>query len=480
MIAAGLIILASFVAHEALEGVIERQVDPRLHRHLHAFWGLGTSLLVAVVLLASLGAGMRVPLPQPFPLAEEDALEAENQWLIRLRWSGAVIAAAVIVLMKGVFDFLPGTRAVTLYAAVACVPAGNGLFILLLRGFGANRTLLRAQILFSKLMIAVLVYLTGAIDSPLLFMCVIPPMLAAIVLPRREAVTVALLGPALIAGILIAESRGILPHHTVTLPHSVVTLLALTLALLVVAVNTTAIIGHVKRRESQFVHAAKMAAVGELAGAVAHEINNPVAIVSAKLETIRRNGVPEPIAGELDRILGQVRRVGDITHGLLAYSRPSPGKREPTDLNRVARDTAELANGRVRQRGVRLVTELDPALPAVLANSNEMAQVTLNLLNNALDATPQGGSVCLRTRARGGAAALEVQDTGCGIAPEVRPRLFDPFFTTKAESGGTGLGLAVCHGLVRSHGGRIEVESEPGRGSLFRVVLPEAGKGAEA
>lgn len=230
--------------------------------------------------------------------------------------------------------------------------------------------------------------------------------------------------------------------------------------------------------------AERLAGVGELAGQVAHEVNNPIAIISAKARLMLREGreqLPPRAREEVAKIAELADRVARIAQGLLSYCRPAPGIRQPLDVRLPVRRALAYVEGRARHAGVVVNDSLPLALPAVVANAPEMEQVFLNLFLNALDAMPDGGTLevsasVLPSAAHDGAAdaiAIEVRDTGCGIAPSIRDRIFEPFLTTKGGRG-TGLGLSICQGLVRSHGGEICLHSEAGGGTRVRVTLPVA------
>lgn len=243
-----------------------------------------------------------------------------------------------------------------------------------------------------------------------------------------------------------------------------------------------------KQTQAQMMRAGKLAAVGELAGQVAHEVNNPIAIISAKarlLLTDHREEMSPKIAQELGKITDLSNRVARIAQGLLSYCRPSPATRARLDLRQPIRKSLAMVEQHAREIGVAVQDELPETLPPVKANAQELEQVFLNLFLNALDAMPKGGRLKVSAASAAlqdgqAAVAVTVEDTGAGIPETIRDRIFEPFFTTKQEGRGTGLGLSICLGLVRSHGGGIEVKSELGRGSRFTIKLPvEAVTGKE-
>lgn len=226
-------------------------------------------------------------------------------------------------------------------------------------------------------------------------------------------------------------------------------------------------------RLAQLAHTEKMAAIGSLATGVAHEVNNPLAGILTCLELVQAN----PNDGDLrrrylDLVQDGIKRIGRTVTSLLDFSRPRPMEFEPTAVNDRLRHVTELVDYQLRNAHVEVRFELDEAGPIVVADRFQMEQVLLNLVLNAVQAMGSGGVLTLRSKAAGGLVVLEVSDTGEGISEENLKRIFDPFFTTRTIGQGTGLGLSVTDSIVAAHGGRIEVESQPGVGSTFRVLLP--------
>jgi PAS domain S-box-containing protein len=226
----------------------------------------------------------------------------------------------------------------------------------------------------------------------------------------------------------------------------------------------------------------RMASLGRLAAGVAHEINNPLSYVVSNVDfalgELRRAGPPEALAEAaeaLEDALRGARRARDIVRDLDAFTRGGEDRVEAADVRHAVDLALGLAANALRRRG-RLSTRF-AEVPPVWASPRRLEQVFLNLVINAAEALPEpaepGSEVQVTVRrAADGRVAVEVADNGCGMSPAVRSRLFEPFFTTKPVGVGTGLGLSVCHGIVRGLGGKIEVESEEGKGSTFRVLLP--------
>lgn len=237
--------------------------------------------------------------------------------------------------------------------------------------------------------------------------------------------------------------------------------------------------------QAQLMVASRMASVGTLAAGVAHEINNPLAFINANLVWLRdqlearRAALGDPCFGELDTVLSEARagieRIGAIVRDLKTFSRvDSADSATPVDVRKPLAFAAQMADWELRKHA-RVVTELDD-VPEVLGSEAGLGQVFLNLLLNAAQAIPEtsGGpnEIRIRCRRQDRTVVVEISDTGRGIPPELQARMFDPFFTTRPVGEGAGLGLAVCHGIVRGLGGQITVRSQVGRGSTFTVSLP--------
>ena len=232
----------------------------------------------------------------------------------------------------------------------------------------------------------------------------------------------------------------------------------------------------------QVIETGRLASIGELAAGIAHEINNPVAIMVQEagwIDDLLQDDNPTSTdnLAEIERAVGQIRTQGDrckeITYKLLSFARKTDPSVRAVVLNDMVDEVIGLTSQKTRYANVHIATELSPDLPAIQASPTEIQQVLLNLVNNAVDAIEKpGGTVTVVTRTEGDAVVLEVRDTGKGIPEANLGRIFDPFFTTKPVGQGTGLGLSICYGIVEKARGSITVESEIEQGTTFTVSFP--------
>ena len=263
--------------------------------------------------------------------------------------------------------------------------------------------------------------------------------------------------------------------------------LALTVLVLLVARRTSRIVSQLEAADTskvdlqgQLFNAAKLASVGEMAAGVAHEINNPLAIVYEEAGMMRdildpqfeQDLNPDDFRERLETIMAASIRGRTITRKLMAFARKHDEERELADINLILDNALSIKETEFKVSNVEVRREYAEALPPVLVNLNQMEQVLLNLLNNARDAMAGPGHITVRSRLEGGCVCFDVEDSGCGMSAEQMERVFFPFFTTKGVGRGTGLGLSISYGIIKSLGGRIEVNSEQGAGTTFTVMFP--------
>lgn len=237
-----------------------------------------------------------------------------------------------------------------------------------------------------------------------------------------------------------------------------------------------------RKTQEQLIQSEKLSAVGELAAGVAHEINNPLATILGTIQLMHETSVPAQKKEQYFKIMEQqVERMSRVISGLLNFARQGEPRFSDLNLNNVIEETLLITEHQLQRTGeIEVVRELQPDLPTVYADQNQVQQVLVNLFLNAAQAMAPGpGKLTIRTLTRAGGdgefVVAEVADTGCGIPKEIQSKIFDPFFTTKEVGRGTGLGLSVAYGIMERHGGKIEVQSVVGEGATFILSFPAGG-----
>jgi two-component system NtrC family sensor kinase len=237
------------------------------------------------------------------------------------------------------------------------------------------------------------------------------------------------------------------------------------------------LIQRLQTAQEELIQAEKLTSLGQMAAAIAHEINNPLAgvLVYTKLLMKKTDGntlAKEEALSYLSKMEAEISHSSRIIRNLLDFARQTEPKLRETDVNQAIEKALSLVAHQAQMQGVKVIKELNPSLPPTIADSDQLQQVFTNLILNAIQAMPQGGELALRTALIGdGQLKLDVQDTGYGISKENLRKLFTPFFTTKEKGKGVGLGLAVAHGIIERHKGKIEVQSEVGKGTTFSIYL---------
>lgn len=226
----------------------------------------------------------------------------------------------------------------------------------------------------------------------------------------------------------------------------------------------------------ELIYRERMIALGQIAGGVAHEVNNPLTTVSGWLQImLGETAEDDKRRAALELVSGEVGRIANIIHHLLSFGRRVPAEEGRVCLNRVLSDVLELMEYQIRTDNIQIVLSLSENLPSVTGDANQLKQVFLNIIVNARQAMLDGGVLTVTTRmTEDGSAEVAIGDTGCGMSPEMTEKIFEPFYTTKTEEGGSGIGLFLCQNIARDHGGMLAVSSRPGEGSTFILTLPAA------
>lgn len=226
-----------------------------------------------------------------------------------------------------------------------------------------------------------------------------------------------------------------------------------------------------KSSQAQTMHATKLAAIGELAASIVHEIKNPIQVMVMHMEMVQRG---KPLPNWIEMVALQVKRLSEITRRLMNFSRnvAEDPRMEEIHVDQPIEETVAIIQHEYRINKIDIVLALQRNLPPVIANPGALQQVFLNLLINARDAMPNGGTITIATESSGFYVVVKFSDTGTGIPKDHLDKIFMPFFTTKGEGKGTGLGLSICRKIISEHKGEIKVESEEGKGATFSIFLP--------
>jgi len=225
--------------------------------------------------------------------------------------------------------------------------------------------------------------------------------------------------------------------------------------------------------EEQLKVSHKMSSIGRLTGSVFHEILNPVNIISAHTQLLLMEAEEgSGTESDLKSIREEIERIVSITERLQEFSRNNKGEAEEVDINSLLENILSLIEPELNVKSIKHIIEIDSSQPVVMAHSDELRQVFLGSITNAIDAMPDGGTLTIKTLLDGDSAKISFEDTGCGIAEKNIDKVFEPFYSTKKEIKGVGLGLSTSYAIIEDCGGRISVESEEGKGTTFTFYLP--------
>jgi two-component system NtrC family sensor kinase len=228
-----------------------------------------------------------------------------------------------------------------------------------------------------------------------------------------------------------------------------------------------------QKTQQALLQSEKLAAMGRLTSQIAHELNNPIYGIMNTLELLKTEIPPESKRRKiLELSLSETQRLAEMLRNMLSFSKPEEEKRRPIKMNELIEGILLVMEKQMKESNIKVETAFDDDIPEIMASTNQMRQVLLNILKNAKEAMPKGGVLTVRTNREDHHVLIHIQDTGMGIPEEIRNKIFEAFFTTKQKVKGVGLGLSVCYGIIKDHGGEIQVESEEGKGSTFTIRLP--------
>jgi len=323
----------------------------------------------------------------------------------------------------------------------------------------------RALFLFPIIYAAVTFRIWGALSASLVLLCIVLPRafsLSPYSGPLARALIVILL--LIFVGLLIAMLADRVEKEEKT-----------SAELNIAHRELSAYVQRLEENEQQLIQAEKLTSLGQLAASIAHEINNPLAGVLIYTQLLSKKVTgdtfkKEEALGYLSKMESEVSRCSRIIRNLLDFARQTEPMLRLVDINQVLEQTLSLVGHQAQIQNIEVIRELS-SLPEVMADFDQLQQIFTNLTLNAIQAMPDGGRLTLRSSVIDSEVRVDVQDTGCGIPKESLSKLFTPFFTTKEKGKGVGLGLAVVHGIIERHKGRIKVQSEVGKGTTFSVYL---------
>jgi len=229
-----------------------------------------------------------------------------------------------------------------------------------------------------------------------------------------------------------------------------------------------------REAQQQLLQSEKLAAMGRLTSQVAHELNNPIYGIMNTLELLKTE-IPSDSKRRriLDLSLSETQRLSEMLHSMLSFSKPQEEVRRKIDINRLTEDILLFLEKQLRESNIKIKTKLKQKISHIIASPNQIRQVILNIATNAKEAMPKGGTLTVETLSKDNQIVIKIRDTGVGIPGEIRDKIFDAFFTTKQKIKGVGLGLSVCYGIIKDHGGDIRVKSKTGEGTTFSIILPQ-------
>jgi two-component system NtrC family sensor kinase len=228
-----------------------------------------------------------------------------------------------------------------------------------------------------------------------------------------------------------------------------------------------------QKMQEALLQSEKLAAMGRLTSQIAHELNNPIYGIMNTLELLKTEIPPESKRRRiLELSLSEIQRLSEMLRNMLSFSKPEEEKRRPVKIDELIEGILLVMEKQMKESNIQVQVSFDPDTPEIMASTNQMRQVMLNILKNAKEAMPKGGTLFVRTSKKDHRVLIHIQDTGIGIPEEIKDKIFDAFFTTKQKVKGVGLGLSVCYGIIKDHGGEIKAESEAGKGTTFTISLP--------
>lgn len=493
-VGASAVIILIFGGYEILERLWLQQADAGTLHRLHILRGIGTTIAASATIILLL----RRRAQQLFARGIGSMLVLEGindqvEWFINLRWLAASIATMAVFMSQHVLHLLPAEVTLHLWLGVTTLWLLNIVFNRLRKEFGNIRSYLLWLITTDLLILTYLLHFSGGLENPLFVLYTFHVIIAGILLSATDAYMIASLVAVLFLFLAFGEYSELLSHYTLSIfPHFIHTseaehashqspfVLSVSSTFLILMGGTThfttAIMERLRESHRHLLHTERLSAMGQLITYIAHEVNNPIGIISTRMKLARSGradyATPEFLKETLEIVDRQADRVSAAVDSLLNLSKPHLQPKSSIDINESLSESLSLVSGRLSRRGIALQQNLADPSPSLYARHNDLIHIFLNIINNAIDAMPRGGLLSVETGSLDGRIYAGISDTGMGIPNENLEKIFDPFHTTKSAEHGTGLGLPISLALVKSLGGEIKVDSAMGKGSRFSIRFP--------
>lgn len=419
-------------------------------------------------------------------------------WFINMRWMAVAGVIVAVIFSQYILELLPPEISLYLWSGAGMLFLSNLCFWTIRNRIRNIRSFILLQMSSDLFILTYLLYFSGGVKNPLLVLYVFHIMIAGILLPRGDAYIISLVTSILMLGLSMSEYLQIIPHYALKMcpsyvaqpmggahpGHNIQCVLGFCspfiLLLFGTAYFTTTIMEQLRLSHQKLIDNERLAVMGQITAYIAHEVNNPIAVISSKVKLAlasKGEQIPAKIKDTLEIIDKYSDRIAGVVRGLLNLLRPhQTSHMSAININKVISESLIFIDARLHQSKIELEKSLDWNIPFIYGRFHEMGQVVINLINNAIDAMPGGGKIRIETGlTEDNKIKIVVSDTGMGIPREHLSSIFVPFFSTKAEGKGIGLGLSMSRAVVKAHGGDIQVESSPGKGTKFIITLPQAG-----
>lgn len=405
-------------------------------------------------------------------------------WFINIRWFAVIGVVTAIVFSQHLLKLLPNQVTPYLWMGAGLLFFANISFLFLKNRIHDSRRFILFQMISDLSILTYLLHFSGGLENPLFIIFILHIIIAGILLSKKDAYSISFTTALLFLLLALSEYTGIIPHYAIGifgLTHNLPCLSGISLSFILLlfgtAYFTTTIMGHLRSANQKLIESEKLMVLGQITGYIAHEVNNPVMIISSKAKlalSMKDIPIPEVIREKLMVIDKYAERIAGVVKGLLGFLKPRQElQMSYIDINRIIVESLNLVEARIRQSRIEVDKSFDWDIPSFRSRFYEMAQVFVNLFDNAIDAMPAGGRLRIKTSFnKYNGITITISDTGTGIAKENLSKIFEPLFTTKQDEKGIGLGLSFVQSIIKLYNGTISVKSNHGAGAVFTINIP--------